>query len=184
MLTGVDVASRYKVAGALRTKKASEVAFVLKGCTMSAMFKYSKIFQSNNMLDFKRSGTKLLEKHNAIIRRVTTKYKQTHTVFLEAFNKGLEKRCLSLWRLKNFTTLKKIWDLISNLNSIINKMNNTKLPMIDIKPKETFKLDIVELDQCKTYSEEELLPEDGLCRYLYEPGEKQEDQKSYWIYLE
>ena len=52
-------------------------------------------------------------------------------------------------------------------------MNRTKSSMIDIKSKETIKLDIVELDECKTYSEEELLPVGGLCIYLYEPGEEQ-----------
>ena len=60
----------------------------------------------------------------------------------------------------------------SNLNSIVNKMNRTKSLMFDIKPKETNKLDIVELDECKIYSEEELFPVDGLCIYLYEPGQQ------------
>ena len=35
--------------------------------------------------------TKLLEKHNANIRRITTKYKHTHTAFVKAFNKELSK---------------------------------------------------------------------------------------------
>ena len=38
--------------------------------------------------------TKLLEKHNVDIRRATTKYKYTHTAFLEAFNKELAKLLL------------------------------------------------------------------------------------------
>ena len=33
----------------------------------------------------------LLEKHNVDIRRATTKYKDTHTAFVEAFNKELAK---------------------------------------------------------------------------------------------
>ena len=35
--------------------------------------------------------TKLLEKHNVDIPRVTTKYKHTHMAFVEAFIKELEK---------------------------------------------------------------------------------------------
>ena len=35
--------------------------------------------------------TKLLEKHNVEIQRATTKYKHTHTAFVEAFNKELAK---------------------------------------------------------------------------------------------
>ena len=34
---------------------------------------------------------KLLEKHNADIRRATAKNKHTHTAFVEAFNKELAK---------------------------------------------------------------------------------------------
>ena len=47
--------------------------------------------------------------------------------------------------------------------------------MIDMKPKDTIKLDTVPLD--KKYPEETVLPEDGLCRYLYQPGEQYGDQK-------
>ena len=47
--------------------------------------------------------------------------------------------------------------------------------MIDIKPKDAIKLDIVKLD--KTYSEENVLSEDCLYRYLYQPGEQHGDQK-------
>ena len=46
--------------------------------------------------------------------------------------------------------------------------------MTDMKRKDTIKLDTVPLD--KTYPEETVLPEDGLYRYLYQPGEQHEDQ--------
>ena len=46
ILTGIDVASRYKVARALRSKKADEVAFVLEAVyKKGGDFKYPKIFQ-------------------------------------------------------------------------------------------------------------------------------------------
>ena len=64
---------------------------------------------------------------------------------------------------------------VKNLNKIVNKMNNTKSLMIDMKPKDTIKLDNVLLD--KKYLEETLLPEDGLYRYLYQPGKQHGDQK-------
>ena len=35
--------------------------------------------------------TKLLESHGSRIKRATTKYKHTHTAFVEAFNKELAK---------------------------------------------------------------------------------------------
>ena len=46
ILTGIDVASRYKVARPLKTKNSSEVAFVLGAIyKKGGMFKYSKTFQ-------------------------------------------------------------------------------------------------------------------------------------------
>ena len=54
------------------------------------MFKYPKVFQCDNGTEFKSDVTKLLEKDNADIRRIT-KYTHTHTAFVEAFNKELAK---------------------------------------------------------------------------------------------
>ena len=63
ILTGVDVASRYKVARALRNK--DEVAFVLEAIyKKGGDFKYSKIFQCDNGSEFKSKVTKLLESHS------------------------------------------------------------------------------------------------------------------------
>ena len=58
---------------------------------------------------------------------------------------------------------------VKNLSKNVNKMNNTVSSMIGMKPKDAIKLDTVSLE--KTYSEETVLPEDGLYRYLYQPGE-------------
>ena len=91
ILTGVDVASRYKVSRPVRTKRLSEVAFVLQ-----AIYKRGGVFkfQCDNGSEFKNEVTKLLEKHNTDIGRVTTK---------EAFNKELAKL---LFKPKSFKTLK------------------------------------------------------------------------------
>ena len=69
----------------LELKKSSEVAFVLETIyKKGGAFKYPKVFQCNAV-------TKLLEKHSYDIRRATTKYKHTHTAFVEAFNRELAK---------------------------------------------------------------------------------------------
>ena len=72
ILKGIDVALRHKVASALNTNKSSEVAFVLK--SMGGVLKHPKVFQCDNAPEFRNDMTKLLEKHNADIRRATTKY--------------------------------------------------------------------------------------------------------------
>ena len=69
--------------------------------------------------------------------------------------------------------LSTIW--VKNLNKIVNKMNNTVSSMIGMKPKDAIKLNTVPLG--KKYPEETVLLEDGLHRYLYQPGEQHGDQK-------
>ena len=88
ILTGVDVASKFKIARALRTKKPSQVAILLEG----GMFKYPKVFQYDNVSEFRSEVTKLLEKHIVDIRRARTKYKPTDTASVEALNKELAKQ--------------------------------------------------------------------------------------------
>ena len=56
-------------------------------------------------------------------------------------------------------------------------MNNTISSMIDVKPKDAIKLDTVPLD--KKYPKETVLPEDGLYRYLNQPGKQHGDQKRW-----
>ena len=149
ILTGIDVASRYKVSRALRTKKSSEVAFVLESIyKKSGVFKYPKLFQCDNGSEFESEVTKLLEKHNVNIQRTTTKYKHTRTTFLDTFNKELAKlfsKPMDAHELQDPEKLSTIW--VRNLNKTVNKMNNTLSSMIGMRPKDATKLDTVPLDQ-------------------------------------
>ena len=177
ILTGIDIASRYRAARALKTKKSSEVAFMLEAIyKKSGVFKYPKVFQCDNGLEFKNEVTKLLEKHNVDIRRATTKYKHTYATFVEAFNRELAKllfKPMDAQELQDPEKVSTIW--VKNLNKIANKMNNTVSSMIGMKPKDAIKLDAVALE--KKYPEEIILPEDELYRYLYQPGEQHGYQK-------
>ena len=177
VLTGIDVSSRYKVARLLRTKTSSEVAFVLKAIyKKGGVVKYPKVFQCGYGSEFKNKVTKLLEKHNAEIRRATAKYRHTHTAFVEAFNKELVKLLfepMDAQGLQDPEEVSTIW--VKNLNKIVNKISNTVSSMIDTKPKDAIKLDTIPLD--KKYPEETVLTKDGFYRYLYQPGEQHGDQK-------
>ena len=64
---------------------------------------------------------------------------------------------------------------VKNLDKIVNKMIKTVSSMIGVKPKDAIKLETVPLH--KRYPEESVLPEDGLYRYLCQPGEQHGDQK-------
>ena len=55
-------------------------------------------------------------------------------------------------------------------------MNSEITAMIKIKPKDALKLDYVEL-KVKEIQEKDVLPEDGLYRYLYQPGELEGGQQ-------
>ena len=124
----------------------------------------------DNGSEFKNEVIKLLEKHNVEIRRATTKYKHTDTAFVEAFNKELAKllfKPMDAQEVQDPEKVSAIW--VRNLNKIVNKMNNTVSSMIGMKPKDAIKLDTVPLN--KTNPEETVLPEDGLYRYLFQPGE-------------
>ena len=88
ILTGIDVTSKHKVARAIRTKKSSEVAFLLESIYKKGdVFKHPKIFQCNNGPEFKNETAKFLEKHNVDVQRATTKVKHKHATFVEAFSK-------------------------------------------------------------------------------------------------
>ena len=92
ILAGIDAASRFKVARPLRTKQARDVAEMIADIYKVGPLTYPKIFQCDNGSKFKGEVTKLLEKQEVKIRRVTTKYKHTHTAFVEALNKILAER--------------------------------------------------------------------------------------------
>lgn len=93
MLTVADVVSRYKAAKAFGTKKTSEPVFVLEAIYKRDLVrKYLKIFQCDNGSELISYVTGLLKKHNVYNRRITTKYKHTHTAIADTFNKELAKQ--------------------------------------------------------------------------------------------
>ena len=53
---------------------------------------FPKVFQCDNGSEFRGEVTKTFEKNEVMIRHVTTKYKHTHTAFVEALNKLLAEQ--------------------------------------------------------------------------------------------
>ena len=95
---------------------------------------------------------------------------------MEAFIKELAKllfKPMDAQELQDHQKVSTIW--VNNLHKIVNKMNNTKSSMIDLKLKDAIKVDTVPLD--KIYPEESVLPKDGSYRYLYQPSKQHGDQK-------
>ena len=66
---------------------------------------------------------------------------------------------------------------VKHLYGLVDELNDTETEMIGMKPKDAIKLDEVPLVDRESYPPEEVLPEDGLYRYLLQPGEEHNDQR-------
>ena len=139
---------------------------------------YPKIFQCDNGSEFKGEMTKILEKHEVKIRRVTMKYAHTHTAFLEALNKILAERLFKVQDAQELNDPEKVssrW--VKHLYGLVDELNATETEVIGMKPKDAIKLNEVPLVDRESYPEEDTLPEDGLYHYLLQPGEEHDDQQ-------
>ena len=178
ILARIDAASRFKVARPLRTKQARNVAEMIADIYKVGPLKFPEIFQCDNGSKFKGDMTKMLEKNEVKIRRVMTKYKHTHTAFAEALNKILAERLFKVQDAQELNDPEKIssrW--VKHLYELVDELNDTTTEMIRMKPKDAIKLDGVPLVARESYPPEEVLPEDGLYRYLLQPGEGHDDQR-------
>ena len=105
----------------------------------------------------------MLEKQEVKIRRVTTKYKHTHTAFVEALNKIPPERLFKVQDGQELNDPEKVssrW--VEHLYGSVDELNNMETEMIGMKPKDAIKLKEVPLVTRESYPPEEILPEDGL----------------------
>ena len=178
ILAGIDAASRYKVARPLRMKQARDMAEMIADIYKVGPLTYLKIFQCDNGSKFRGDVTKMLEKNEVKIRRVTTKYKHTHTTFVEALNKILAERLFKVQDAQELNDPEKVssrW--VKHLYGLVDGLNDMETEMIGIKPKDAIKLKEVPLVARESYPPKEVLPEDGLYQYLLQPSEEHDDQR-------
>ena len=146
ILAGIDAASRYKVARPLRMKQARDVAEMIADIYKVGPLTYPSIFQCDNGSKFKGEVTKMSEKNEVKIRRVTKKYKHTHTAFVKALNKILAERLFKVQDAQELNDPKKVssrW--VKHLYGLVDELNNMKTEMIGMKPKDAIKLKEVPL---------------------------------------
>ena len=135
------------------------------------LFQTFPIFQSSGEV------TKVLEKQEVKIQRVMTKYKHTHTAFVEALNKILAERLFKVQDAQELNDPEKVssrW--VKHLYGLVDELNDMETEMIGMKPKDAIKLKEVPLFNQEAYPPEEVLPEDGLYHYLLQPSEEHDDQ--------
>ena len=156
-------ASRFKVARPLRTKQARDVAEMIADIYKVGPLMFPSTFQCDNGSKFKGEVTKLLEKQEVKIRRVTTKYAHTHTAFVEALNKILTERLFKVQDAQELNDQEQVssrW--VKHLYEFVDELNDMETEMIGMKPKNAIVLDQVPLVNQESYAPEEVLPEDGL----------------------
>ena len=146
ILVGIDAASRYKVTRPLRTKQARNVAEMIVDIYKVGPLMYPEIFQCDNGSEFKGELTKLLEKHEVKIQQVMTKYKHTHTAFVEALNKILADRLFKVQDAQELNDPEKVssrW--VKHLYELVVELNDMETEMIGMKSKDAIVLDQVSL---------------------------------------
>ena len=126
----IGVASRYKVVKPLRMKQAKDVAEMVADIYKRSPLTYAKIFQCDNGSEFKGQVTRLLEKHEVKIRRVTAKYQHTHTTFVEALNKILPEQLFKVQDTHKLNDPEKV------SSTWVDQLNNMATQMTGIKPKD------------------------------------------------
>ena len=178
ILSGIDVTSRYKVVRPLKTKQAKDVADMIADIYKVDPLTYPKIFQCDNGSEFKAKVTKMLEKHEVMIQRETTKYKHTHTAFVEALNRILAEQLFKVQDVQELNDPEKVsWTWVKHLYGLVGKLNDTETQMTRMKPSDVIKLNQVPLVNRENYPPEDTLPEYGFYRYLLQPGEEHDDQR-------
>ena len=163
ILSGIDAASRCKITRPLRTKQVRDVAAMIGNIYRVGPLSYPKIFQCDNGSEFKGEVTKLLEKDEVKIRRVMTKYKDTHRAFVKALNKVLAEQLFKVQdtqELNDPEHVSSTW--VKHLYGLVDCLNETKTQVIGISLKETIELKEVPL--VERYPPEDKLIEDGLAR--------------------
>ena len=136
------------------------------------------MFQCDNGSEFKGEVTKILEKQEVKIRRVTAKYMHTHTAFVEALNKILAERLFKVQDAQELNDPEKVssrW--VKHLYGLVDELNDMETEMIGMKPKDAIKSKEVPLVSQESYPPEDKLPVDGLYRYQLQPSEEHDDQR-------
>ena len=104
-----------------------------------------------------------MKQHEVKIRRVTTKYKHTHTAFVEALNKVLAENLFKVQEAQELNDPERVsstW--IKHLYGLVDRLNKTKTQMIGISPEDAIGLEEVPLVNRENYLPEDILSEDGL----------------------
>ena len=146
ILAGINSTSRFMAVRPLRTKQAHDVAEMIVDIYNIGPLMYPSTFQCNNGSEFKGEVTKMFEKHEVKIQRVTANYKHTHTAFVEALNKILAERLFKVQDSQELNDPERVSaTLVKHLYELVDELNDMETEMVGMKPKDAIVLDQVPL---------------------------------------
>ena len=174
----MDVASRYKGSYRLTTKNSKEVAQAFQWIYEKTLLTYPKTLIIDDGKEFHGDSTKLMEKQDVLIQRGDPSQHRSQGI-VERFNRTLADRLFSYQyhkELEDPSKSNREW--VSRLQNVVSALNNEKTRFIGMKPVDAIKETLVKQgfsQPVKDY-EEKLLNVGTTVRYLYEPGELEEQQ--------
>ena len=171
-LTVIDIASRFKEAEPLKTKKAEETAVAIKKIYDRSPLNFPQYIMADKGHEFMGKFLLLMKSHNVKISRSLSKKK---VAFVERFNKTLAERLYAYQYDKEMKTKETNREWVERLPDVVEAINNDETRMINMKPVDAIKLDSVPQPENDKVPEE--LPLDSLVRYLYKPGEQHNDNR-------
>ena len=175
-LTVVDVASRYKAAEALTSKKSDEVARGFAKIYKKGPLKWPQLLQVDPGREFLRAVTKIANEHNVTIRRGRPNIHRDQAI-VERFNRTLAERLfgyqyaveMNMPSGRSTAWMKRLPDVVSALNNEVTRLTGKK-------PSQAIKDKAVSAKPATPYMRpagvhERKLPPLVNVRYLYYPGE-------------
>ena len=167
------VASRYKGSYQLATKNSEEVALAFQWIYENSPLTYPKTLMIDDGKEFYGDITKLMEKHDVIIKRGDPSQHRSQGI-VERFNRTLADRLCSYQyhkELEDPSKSNREW--VSRLQKVVSSLNNEDTRLIGMKPVDAIKETLVKQgfsQPVKDY-EEKLLDVGNKVRHLYQSGE-------------
>ena len=173
-LTVIDIASRYKEAEPLKTKTAREVSKAIEAIYQRSPLKFPANIMCDKGHEFMGEFIQLMKKHDTKIHRSLDKKK---VAFVERFNKTLSEKIFAHQYANEIEDKEVSREWVKRLPAVIEAINNEVTRMIDMKPIDAIKLESVKQPAYDKDFAEEDIPIDSRVRYLYKPGEAENDNR-------
>ena len=187
-LTVVDVASRYKEAQPLTSKRAAEVADALSRIYKRGPLKWPKLLQVDPGREFMGSVSQQpTAKHRVEVRRGPVDIHRDQGI-VERFNRTLAKRLFGhqqaqelLMRSEGLGERSREW--VKRLPAVIAALNGEVTRLTGKRPRDAIRAQSVAQNRSSVTPgrpvglKEQKLPSDVLVRYLYQPGELEGGQR-------